>query len=165
MKPTNFISIFAKHTIPKFQWEKTRFFKANFKWRENKKLFSHPYFCQKTTQKRAFFSLFWAILRGFGFTWNTHLKTNCSTWNIYFWRHFNPFYHLFLPFIILFWQHRVFWGDFGQDFMLILGCFVVFLPIPSPFCRYLTIKHTANCSYSTPQLRLSGVFGLCFDAF
>lgn len=65
MKPINFISIFAKHTNPKFQWEKTRFFKVNFRWRENEKLFSHPYFCQKTTQNQGFlpyFARFWGVL-------------------------------------------------------------------------------------------------------
>ena len=142
MKPINFISIFAKHTSPKFQWEKTRFFKVNFRWRENEKLFQHPYFCQKITQK-------WAFLHYFGRFWGVLVSHETLTQKQIVPRETYIFDTILTPFIICFCPLLSFLSNpcvFGRFWARIYVDIWVFCYVFADFVAYLPLfNHQTPC--------------------
>ena len=62
------------------------------------------------------FWVFLAIFERFCFTWNTTTKTNCSTWNIYFYAIFHPFRSvshetpILLYFCYFQWKFSILWN-------------------------------------------------------
>lgn len=86
---------------------------------EKRKIIFHRIFGWENWAKSAkmrYFGAFFAIFERFRFTWNTTNKTNCSTWNIYFYAIFHPFGGVSheTPILLCFcnfqWNYSILWN-------------------------------------------------------
>ena len=121
--------------------------------RKSRKIIFHRLKMVQKPSKIAVFGCFWALLRRFCFTWNTHPSDHCSTWNIYFLDDFKAFGDVSRESLVLF-DFCLYFADFSTWKCLI---FVDFLTTWSVLATSLLIFEEFFS-----QIPLWNIFGQLF---